>query len=244
MLNQQTLQQVRDFAISSDWNTAFAGTSHGNQHLFRMVKIATWLADRLQADKNIVEAAAWLHDFPLASGHDYNYKRNQKVTKSILDNFTLTEEEENRITNAAAAHEGTGDIPTLEAQIIHDADVLEKTGILGIIRHTWKLIHSSEGSNQGDDTSIANSVVEHLQWRRQRLQTSLAKDIHHYLIKDLDMSPSFTQKIVSYIRPLAEQHMITEKIAQELKQILRDTEYQKLEEQLSLDYLRLFDKKN
>lgn len=237
MLNHETLKKIQDFAVAGDWDTAFAGTSHGNQHLFRMVKVATFLADQLDADKDIVEAAAWLHDFPLTSGHDYNYQRNQEVANSILDNFSLTKTEKNRIATAIAAHEGTGGMPSLEAQIIHDADVLEKTGILGIIRHAWKLVHSSQGSNSDSDTALSKIVFEHLQWRSERLQTSLAKDMHHYLIQGINMDPDFTYKLVSIIRPLAEQHMITENIANQLKQLLTNVENKKLEEQLSLSYL-------
>ncbi len=244
MLNDETLQEIQEFAIAGDWNVAFNGTSHGNQHLFRIVKIAIFLADQLGADRYIVEAAAWLHDFPLTSGHDYNYTRNKQIADSVLDHFPLTDFEKNSIATCIAAHEGIGDIVSLEAQIIHDADVLEKTSILGIIRHTWKLTHSSQLPIPDSDTSITDIVFEHLQWRAKRLQTALAKDIHCYLVKDINMSSDFIHKLVSFIEPLARKNMITETIAKELKKKLTKTEYKKLEEQLSLNYLNLFEKKN
>lgn len=242
MLNHETLQKIQDFAIAGDWNMAFAGASHGNQHLSRMVKIAMFLANQLHADKGIVEAAAWLHDVPLTSGSDYNYKRNQEVASSVLDNFSLTELEKNRIAIAVASHEGTGDIASDEAKIIHDADVLEKTAILGIIRHTWKLVHSSKSLYS--DADLSEVVFKHLQWRAKQLQTNLAKNMYQYLVQGIHMSPMFMQKLVVLIRPLAEEHMITEKIAEELKQSLTKEEYGKLQEQLSLEYLKVFQKKS
>ena len=136
-----------------------------------------------------------------------------------------------------ASHEGTAKPRSLEAKIVHDADVLEKTGILGIIRHTWKLVHSPKTLNLDSDVTLSKNVFEHLQWRASRLQTILAKNIHHYLTQGIDMSPDFAQKLVSFIRPLAKQNIITENIAKELEQILTERECKKLEEQLSLEYL-------
>ena len=240
MLNQETLQKIKEFAVAGDWDAAFQGASRGNQHLFRMVTVAIFLAEQLDADKALVEASAWLHDFPLTSGLDYDHDRNEKVTNEILDNFSLTEEEKNQIAICAAGHEGTGEMKSLEAQIVHDADVLEKTGILGIIRHTWKLVHSDDSSIIVSDAELSKIVSEHLQWRAGRLQTTLAKDIHSYLVNGIDMSIGNMQRMITIIKPLAQKDMITENIAKELEKILAEYEIQKLREQLSLEYLEKF----
>ena len=36
--------------------------SHRWEHVQRVVQMALWLADKTDADRDIVEAAAWLHD--------------------------------------------------------------------------------------------------------------------------------------------------------------------------------------
>ena len=237
MLNEKTVQDIKAFAIKNDWQEAFGGTSYGNQHLERMVKIALFLADHLGADKQLVEAAAWLHDFPLSSGHDYNYQRNRAVTSTILDQFSLTESERENIVECVAAHEGGGSATTVEAGIIHDADVLEKTGLLGIIRHTWKLVHSAHDPSV---SHLSGEVRQHLHWRATQLKTTLAQEIHRYLTENIPMSDEFVKKIVTLVQPLAARNIITEDIARELKSSLSESEYKKLEEQLSLEYLHRF----
>lgn len=242
MLSDDLVQEIRDYAIAGDWNVSFDGKSHGNRHLFRMVSIAKFLAEQLAADKNIVEASAWLHDFPLTAGDDYNYVSNKQTAQSVLDDFSLTLEEKNLITECIATHEGTAEPISLEAKIIHDADVLEKTGILGIIRHTWKLIHLSDSLQFSSDLDLAKNVLGHITWRVERLQTILAREIAQYLMDGVDMRLASVGRLVSLIRPLAERNLITEEIAKELRSSLSDQEYRKLDEQLSLDYLSFFQK--
>ncbi len=244
MLNKETIDTIRAFAIANDWNMAFGGASTGNQHLSRMVRISLFLADHLNANSLLVEAGAWLHDFPLGSGMDDNHEHNHKVTSSVLDNFSLTENEKGLIAEAAASHEGTSDLVSIEAQVIHDADVLEKTGILGIIRHTWKTVHSPTFKKSSSDNELATLVLNHLIWRTNRLQHAISRDISGYLTDGIDMSPEHTIMLVSLIRPLAEQDMITEEIAKALQSSLTNTESKKLEEQLQLQYLEHFPKKD
>lgn len=243
MLNKETIAAIQSFAITNDWNMAFGGTSTGNQHLSRMVRISLFLANHLRANSLIVEASAWLHDFPLGSGMDDDQKHNQKITSSVLENFPLTESEKKLIAEAASSHEGTSDLVSLEARVIHDADVLEKTGLLGIIRHTWKTVHSSTFEKTSSDDELATLVLNHLIWRTSRLQHELSQEISRYMTEEIDLSPSRVCTLVSLIRPLAEKDIITEEIATLLHPHLTATEWQKLEEQLQLRYLEYFSKK-
>ena len=205
-----------------------------------MVKVALFLTKETNANISIVEAGAWLHDFPLSSGSDYNYDYNNQVTTSVLNKFDLTENERILIAEAAASHEGTSDIISIEAKVIHDADVLEKTGILGIIRHTWKLVHSDDVNKNLSDEILAAKVLEHLLWRTKRIQTPLAKDISQYLTNGIPMDLEYTKLLVASIRPLAEQDLITEEIAAKIQPSLTKEAQLKLQEQLSLSYLDSF----
>jgi len=144
MLNKNTLQKIKKLALKTDHNVAFSGKSKGNKHLLRVVLIAKFLAQKTGADESIVVAGAFLHDTALPSGNDYNYLKNKKIAKDLLKHFNLSQIELEGIVECVASHEGITNPKTLEAKVVHDADVLEKLGFLGIIRHTWKLTNSGK----------------------------------------------------------------------------------------------------
>ena len=135
-----------------------------------------------------------------------------------------------------ASHEGTEKPKTLEAKIVHDADVIEKLGLLGIIRHTWKLTNSNKiNPEQVTDENVA-TVLEHIKWRKMQLQTPLARKIGTHLQKAV--SKKTAETVVRVAAPLAFKGVITEKIAVALRKSLSAEENNKLKEQLNLGYLK------
>ena len=105
--------------FSLDCNSAFNGKSKGNEHLFRITKIAKFLALETGADILFTQAGA----------------------------------------------------------LLHDADVLEKAGILGIIRHTWKLVALGKIKVEKIDDRVAKIISDHIRWCAEQLKTSPAKRI-------------------------------------------------------------------
>ena len=87
MLNKSTLLKIKELAVKIDHEVAFGGKSKGNRHLWRVVKLARYIAKKLGADVSVVEAGAWLHDTALPSGDDYNYEKNKEIVTSILASF-------------------------------------------------------------------------------------------------------------------------------------------------------------
>src|ERR1700739_2234257 len=170
MLNKKTLKQIQKAAIRIDHDAAFGGKSKGNKHLSRVVRIAKFLAKRAGADLKITEAGAWLHDSALPTGNDYDPVWNAEIVRKILKDVDLTEKEIEKIAECAASHEGTKTPASLEAQIVHDADVIEKTGILGIIRHTWKLTNSRKIDLDRISTRDAREILKHIAWRKKQLK--------------------------------------------------------------------------
>lgn len=235
MLNKNTLLKIKRLGIKTDWNDAFAGKSKGNRHLFRVVKLAKHMAKRLGANVPIVEAGAWLHDTALPSGNDYNYKKNKKIVKSILAGFNLSAEDSDMIAECVASHEGTAKPKSLEAKIVHDADVLEKSGTLGIIRHTWKLANSGKIFIDNITRKDTTEILKHLKWRGRKLQTSLGKKIYSYL--SVPITVAQTEKIISVVAKKALAGIVTEKIAVSIYRKLTVPQSEKLKEQLSQTYL-------
>ena len=204
------------------------------------MKIAQFLAKHEGADEFIVLAGTWLHDVPLSQGSDYNYKRNKQIAKTILAQFTLSPQICDAIIECIAAHEGVTTPKTLEAKIVHDADVLEKSGLLGIIRHTWKLVHLQKIKNAYITDNVIKKITNHIQWRSRRLQIPLARKIHNRM--SFDSKPQDIKRLIKTISTLAEQNIITEDIATHLRSDLTLQQWKVLKSQLTLSYLHHFKK--
>jgi HD superfamily phosphodiesterase len=238
MITQKQLREVKALGVAIDHQMAFGGKSKGNKHLSRVVKLAKHMAKILRADMAIVEAGAWLHDTALPTGNDYDYNKNKKVVLKLLSKIDLNVEDKEQIAECVAAHEGTKIPNTLESKIVHDADVLEKTGMLGIIRHTWKMTNFSKLRSEKITTTEAKEIIDHIKWRNSMLQTKLGKKIGKYLT--VSVSPKKAVGIVSFVSKLAQQGVITEKIAQKLKIHLTKEQQNCLREQLTQTYLKKF----
>lgn len=235
MINQKNIKEIKKLGIKIDHDIAFGGKSKGNKHLFRAVKIAKYLATKTKADLSIVETGTWLHDTALPSGNDYNYENNKKIVMSLLSPINISQIDKDLIAECVASHEGTEKPKTLEAKIVHDADVLEKLGILGIIRHTWKMTNSNEIDPELINDRDVKKVLEHIKWRNKKLQTPIAKKIARYL--NVPISIKNARIIVLIASKNAMNGVITEKIAVLVRKHLNKQQKEKLEEQLNLSYL-------
>lgn len=230
------MKKIKNLAISIDHNQAFAGKSKGNKHLLRVVKIAKFLAKNNKSNILVVEAGAWLHDTALPSGNDYNYNKNKKIVSKLLINTNISHSKKNDIAECVASHEGTIIPQSSEAKIVHDADVLEKIGILGVIRHAWKLTNSDKiDPNKITDKEIKH-ITEHIKWRSSILQTGTAKKLARR--NNTKITITTLRKIIPIISKLAQQGVITEKIAVKIRPFLNSKQNQILKDQLSLNYLK------
>jgi HD superfamily phosphodiesterase len=238
MINKKNIKEIKKLGIKIDHDMAFGGKSKGNKHLSRAVKIAKFLALKEKADIKIVECGAWLHDTALPTGDDYNYDKNKKIVMELLSNINISNIDKKLIAECVASHEGVEDPKTLEAKIVHDADVIEKLGILGIIRHTWKLTNLNEINPTMITDLEVKKVLNHIKWRNKRLQTKTAKNIGKYLKIKINIKE--IKNIISLISKQANNGVITEKIAVGLQSQLNKEQNKILKEQLNLDYLSKF----
>jgi DNA-binding ferritin-like protein len=81
-------------------------------------------------------------------------------------------------------------------------------------------------------------IVDHIAWRRKKLQTPAAKSIEKYLA--IPISERDAKKIISISSKLASRGIITEKIAKILYEHLNQKQGEKLKKQLNLAYLKKF----
>lgn len=236
MLNAKTLKHIQRIGVETDHLAAFGGKSKGNKHLSRVVKIAKFMAMKTGADLKVTEAGAWLHDTALPTGNDYDPATNKRVVKKMLKDVDLTAAEIELISECVASHEGTKRPSLLEAQIVHDADVIEKTGILGIIRHTWKLTNSGKIDHANVKDADARTVLLHITWRRAQLRLPLSRKFARTL--SVPMSTKQAREIVAITAPLAHRGVITEKIAKVLEKKLSKKQVTALKSQLAVAYLK------
>lgn len=236
MIDKESLKAISNLGIEIDHKMAFGGKSKGNKHLFRVVKLAKYLAKKENADVNIVEAAAWLHDTALPSGNDYDYIKNKKIALKLLKDIRIDKSDKDLVAECIASHEGTAERNTLEAKIVHDADVLEKTGILGLIRHTWKLTNFQKINPENITEKDVNEIKEHIVWRINQLETKEAKK----LVKKFVFSMPKKNEIetIKSISKMASQGVITEKIANKIMPKLSEKNKKLLNTQLKQEYLK------
>ncbi len=165
MISQEQLSLIRKFALNLDWNAAFNGNSKGNRHLFRVVKRALELSKNKDVRIDIIEASAWLHDVKLENIIIGNKSINQERLNNFFNKIEISPEDKQLILKCISE-----DISLEESKIVKDANNLEKSGPLGIIRETWKR------SQLGWHTErIVDHLPSHLKIKENELYTKEAK---------------------------------------------------------------------
>ena len=217
MIKKSIIRIIKNYSVNADWELAFGGKAKGNRHLFRVAKIAKYLAKKENAKMDIVEAGAWLHDIGLIKGNDNVPQEIRAIAENFLQKLNLSVEEQNFIADCVESHEGLVLAKTLEAKLVHDADVLDKSGVLGVIRHTWKITNLIDPQARPD--KIYDILKEHLFWRKSKLYTPTAKKIANTMQKQLSVFMDNKKQaivVIEFINKLAYKGYTTEKIARRL----------------------------
>jgi len=183
-INEKLLSEISEAAVKLDWEESFDGKSYGNRHLFRVNKIANFLQEKEGGDRFIVLAGAWVHDVSLVLGNDDDPDKIFSETKKFLSEFEFDENIKVKIAKAVSTHENAK-AATIESQIIHDADVLDKLGILGFIRHVWKVTNMIKGQIVKDEEDF-RTIINHIKERKNNLHTKTAKLLADELNESLD----------------------------------------------------------
>lgn len=184
MLSNELIQKIKNQAVQLDWKVAFGGKADGNRHLFRVNKIIKYLVKKEGGNNKIAQIGGWVHDVSLAWGSDYDQRHVEKYTLKFLRNFKELNEDEIRMISACAiSHEAGGKEISIEAKIVHDADVIDKTGVLGIIRHIWKSTNMLEKRILTTKQDLSK-IQKHLKSRKTQIYTKTGADIAEQLNKE------------------------------------------------------------
>jgi uncharacterized protein len=110
------------------------------EHTLAVVKLARWLAPLAQADTEVVECAAWLHDCRKflndAKGKDNHAREASAVVEAILAGTDFPAAKIPAVRQAIESHVGlklTRTLTPIEAACLWDADKLSKIGAASLV---------------------------------------------------------------------------------------------------------------
>ena len=106
------------------------------EHVQHVVKTALWLADRTGADREVVEAAAWLHD--VRKQEKKHAVAGAEAAQTILAATDFPTAKIEAVADSIRQHEGLSrteldPLEPLEAAVLWDADKLTKLGVQALI---------------------------------------------------------------------------------------------------------------
>ena len=235
----QLIKELSEEAVRLLWEDSFGGKAYGSRHLHRVQRIAEYLWKKEGGDEFLVLAGAWVHDVALAHGPDYEPERVADLTRQFLIQFRFLQKDEiDGLVACAEGHESGGDFLSLEAKLVHDADVLDKGGLLGVVRHIWKMTNMLERRILEDEQDL-EKLENHLVARQDRLYTNAAIRLANYLRGSLDdffRERRFALETMIWISQQSAQDIISDKIAETLASRNDHSCMGGLKSQLELDY--------
>lgn len=133
---EHLLKQVDDIVRVS----MVEGTDHDYGHVQRVFRIATILARKENADLELVQVGALLHDIGRAIGEPHGEVGAKRV-REILDGLGYPRERTAKVERIVRYHvfSGRGKLESLEEKIVWDADKIDGFGAIGIARMYYML---------------------------------------------------------------------------------------------------------
>lgn len=131
-------------AVQSVMQQAAAAETQGTrfnyrwEHVTAVVTLACKLADLTGADRDVVEAAAWLHDIRKEAGKDHP-QEGAAFARAFLPTTDFPPQKVAAVAQAIADHMGlwrNTPLTVLESQVLWDADKLAKLGETAVFHWT------------------------------------------------------------------------------------------------------------
>ena len=113
-----------------------ADSAHDFDHVLRVAAMADRIAQAEGADREVVQAAALLHDIGLDEGRAGHEASAARRARELLQTQGYDDLFCDKVAHAIEAHRfRSGPAPqTLEAQVLFDADKLDAIGAIGVAR--------------------------------------------------------------------------------------------------------------
>ena len=157
---QQAMEKSSKDEALRRFGTAEPGFNYRWEHVQAVVKLAVRLARLTGADKDVVEAAAWLHDVAKEKGAKHP-EEGAKVARKLLPKTDFPAEKIEAVAQAVTQHMGLWreqPLTNLEAMVLWDADKLAKIGLTAA-RHPGRASVVVNGEAEEKETQMGRSVL-------------------------------------------------------------------------------------
>jgi uncharacterized protein len=151
-----TIQQVAHQETLTEaeirWDTEQPPFNYRWEHVEVVVRLALRLAELTGADREIVEAAAWLHDIRKRGRDDDHGREGAIAARQILRETDFPPEKIEAVADAIVKHVGLyteQPVEPLEAAVLWDADKLSKLGATAVLHFVGYRVAGGKGTTQG-----------------------------------------------------------------------------------------------
>lgn len=110
-------------------------TAHSYEHIERVCKIAAMLAEKENADPELVQLGSLLHDIGRIVGEPHN-ETGAELAREILEEMNYPPEKIEKIAKIVLRHRQSLDhiLESVEERIVWDADKIDLIGVTGVLR--------------------------------------------------------------------------------------------------------------
>ena len=133
------------------WGTRELSFNYRWEHVQAVVRLAVRLAELTGADREIVEAAAWLHDTRKRGRDDDHGRDGAAAARQTLVGTDFPPNKIDAVADAIAKHVGLytdEPVEPLEAAVLWDADKLSKLGATAVLHLSGYQIAGSRGTTE------------------------------------------------------------------------------------------------
>lgn len=131
------------------WGLQTPFFNHRWEHVQAVVRLASRLAELTDADRDVVEAAAWLHDCRKKGRGDNHGDEGARAARQILAQTDFPVDKIEAVADAIAKHIGLyldEPVEPLEAAVLWDADKLSKLGTTSVLHYIEDWIATERGT--------------------------------------------------------------------------------------------------
>jgi len=153
---QKAMRQATEEEASRRYGTDEPVFNYRWEHVKAVVTLALRLADLTSADREVIEAAAWLHDVCKGEGENHP-EAGARFARRFLPQTDFPTEKIERVARAIERHIGLWrdkPLKDLEAQVLWDADKLAKIGLTAAFHFSGGTL--AKGKPQTTRDLIAN----------------------------------------------------------------------------------------
>ena len=105
----------------------------GYEHSYRIYQLARKIGEGMEYDDEVLHAACFLHDIEMSSGYP---ESSAEKARAILGETGFTPGKIETVYQAILYHMPgkSSEEPSIEGKLLHDANLLETMGVIGLIR--------------------------------------------------------------------------------------------------------------